>query len=287
MRSILFSPADDIKKMIKARSSQADGLIYDLEDSVTFDRKPFARDCLKEFLGDCNRPRNIWVRINSLDTGFLEADLKAAAVKLVSGIILPKCRTGEDVEHVKTHLAQSEKEAGLLQGSMQIIPIATEVPEALFHINKIAKASRVWGITWGAEDLAAAVGAYGNKNANGELTPVFEHARTMCLLAARAAGVEPIDAPSMILNDDEALIEECRRARFDGFSGKLAIHPKQIAAIHAAFTPSEEEVQFAQTIIEAFSDNPNSGAFQLNGQMIDMPHLKMANNIMKLSAYTK
>ncbi|MBV1901138.1 MAG: CoA ester lyase [Kordiimonadaceae bacterium] len=253
MRSLLFCPADDQKKMTKAFASKADGLIYDLEDSVALDRKSFARECLQEFLTGCDKSRNIWVRINSLDTGLSEHDLEAALAKSVSGVILPKCRTAEDVNHVSQRLIQLEKKVNLQQGSIKILPIATEVPEALFHIHEIAKAAGVWGITWGAEDLAAAIGAYGNKTPDGALTPVFEHARTMCLLAARSAGVEPIDAPSMILNDDAALKAECDRARFDGFSGKLAIHPKQIDAIHAAFTPTADEVQHARDIIEALS----------------------------------
>lgn len=284
IRSFLFCPADDAKKMEKAAASNADAVIFDLEDSVAPNRKEAARAVLSEFLSSHHQNKTFWIRINPLHTGLADEDVSVAASRHISGVILPKCNDANDVKIAANMLALAEKETGLTPDSLRIIPVATETPRAVFEIDKIAAASRIWGLTWGAEDLAAAVGASANKDASGRLRPIFEHARTVCLLAARAATVEPIDTASMIMDDDDALREECLSARFDGFSGKLAIHPKQIEIIHDAFTPSEDEVAAAREIAEAFAENPGVSVFRLRGRMIDTPHLKTAERTLSLAA---
>jgi citrate lyase subunit beta / citryl-CoA lyase len=238
---------------------------------------------LREFLGGCERHRSIWVRINTLDTGLAEEDIRVAVTDVVSGLILPKCQHEHDVETVASSLTHCEADRGLQEGSIRTMPVATETPQSMFRIQHIAKSSRIWGVTWGAEDLASALGAFGNMGPDGRLTPVFEHARTLCLLAARAANVEPIDTASMIMDDDAALRAECDRARFDGFTGKLAIHPRQVDIIHDAFTPSLEEIAHAEAVVAAFAEKPSEGALRLRGKMIDAPHLKAAHSILALA----
>lgn len=288
IRSFLFCPADDPKKMSKAIASETDAVIFDLEDSVAPDRKFVAREVLGEFIAVCDKAKPIWVRVNAFDTGLIEDDLACASYSGVSGVVLPKCRTADDITAASDKLATVEEAAGLKPGSIKIVPVATETPRALFEIDKIATASpRVWGMTWGAEDLAAAIGAFGNTAVDGRLRPVFEYARTACLLASRAANIEPIDTASMNISNHDVLRDECRLARFDGFSGKLAIHPKQIDFIHDAFAPSNEEIAFANEIVAAFRDNPNAGALRLNGKMIDAPHLKTAEKILQLATLSR
>jgi citrate lyase subunit beta / citryl-CoA lyase len=218
------------------------------------------------------------VRINELASDHAKPDFDSLPGDGVSGLLIPKPRTAQDLSRMGQLIADARSN-GKNHADLALMPIATEVPEALFHILDIAKAEHVRYLTWGAEDLAAAVGALSNTDEHGRFTPTFVYARTQCLLAASAANIVPVDAASMQIHDSEALKAECQAARRDGFVGKLAIHPAQIDVIHEAFAPSADELEWAQKVIAAFDEDPDRGAFRIDGKMIDKPHLRIAQRI--------
>jgi citrate lyase subunit beta / citryl-CoA lyase len=281
MRSLLFVPADDERKLGKGLSSGADALILDLEDSVSAERKPAARALAAQYVAAVRpregRPR-LYVRINALDTDLWLDDLAGVIGAQPDGILLPKPRSGDDVHRLSLALRHEEEHAGAPVGATRIIAIATETPVSLFQLHTyVDSSSRLEALTWGAEDLSAAVGSPTNREADGRAwTSPYRLARDLTLFAAAAAGVEAIDTVFVNLRDAEGLALECQAAARDGFTAKMAIHPNQIAAINAAFTPGAEEVAAAEEIVRLFAENPGAGALAHRGQMVDRPHLTRA-----------
>jgi citrate lyase subunit beta/citryl-CoA lyase len=269
LRSLLFVPGDRPDRMEKALGAGADALILDLEDAVAPAAKPEARRAVAAFL-HANATAPLWVRINPLDGGEAEKDLAAILAGHPDGIVLPKAEGGASVAELTRRLT----EAG--NATAQILPIATETPAAMFQLGSYGGFRRLAGLTWGAEDLPAAIGATSAREADGRYTPPIELARSLCLFGAAAAGVAPIETVYPAFRDLEGLAAYAARARRDGFTGMMAIHPDQVAVINAAFTPSETEIAHARAIVAAFDANPGAGALSLDGRMIDRPHLIQA-----------
>lgn len=279
-RSILFVPGDSQRKFERAAAGNADALVLDLEDSVAPDAKAGARGTVREMLAKGAPGKQLWVRVNPFDTDWTEADLAAVIGARPFGVFLPKSRGGEDVRRLAALLDKHEAAAGASRGATRILPIATELGAAMFGLGTYAGSSpRLWGLTWGAEDLAADLGTVVNR-IDGRYTEPFRVARSLCLYGAAAAGVRAIDTVCVDLDDDAIVASESLEARRDGFIGKMAIHPKHIDAINAAFTPSEAELAWARRIVAAFDANPNLGAFRLDGKMIDRPHLRAARRVL-------
>ena len=285
IRSFLFVPADSEKKLGKADESGADAIILDLEDSVAPANKPSARKLAADFL--TARPRagrryQIWVRINPLDTDLALSDLAAVVASAPDGIMLPKPEGPADVLQLSHYLDALEVQAGLEPGSIRIVPVATETPGAVFKLGDYGEAglARLTAITWGAEDLSAAIGASTNLDASGEWAPAYKLARSLALLASHAAGVQAIETLYVDFRDEEGLRASCRAARSEGFTGRLAIHPAQVAVINECFSPSPEEISHAQRVLAAFAANPDAGTVGLDGKMIDIPHLKQAKRVL-------
>lgn len=285
MRSYLFSPGDSPRKMEKALGCGADALILDLEDSVALENKPAARAATAQFLQTANRGRTrLYVRVNALDTRLTGEDLRAIRHTRPDGIMLPKSRSAEDVLRLSAMLHELGLEApsGAL---VKIIAIATETAASLFHLGSYGEAGgRLEAMCWGAEDLSADLGAQSNVDERGHYTGPYELARTLCLVGARAAGVEPVDGIFGNFRDDDGLWAACRRALRDGFTGKLAIHPAQVPIINRAFTPSEADIARAERIVEAFSAGGNPGVIGLDGEMLDRPHLLRAEKLLARAA---
>lgn len=284
LRSLLFIPGDSEKKISKIDGCGADAVILDLEDSVAPANKAEARRMVAEFVAKTPRGQrspHYWVRVNPLDSGLVLEDLVAIMGTAPDGIIQPKTNGPDCVRQLSHYLDAFEAAHGLEAGSTKIIPVATETAVAPFHLGGFAGAGldRLAGLTWGAEDLATAVGASANRDASGEWLFTFRMARSLCLLAAHAAGVQAIDTLYVDFRDDEGLRASSRESRVEGFSGRLAIHPAQVEGINAAFMPSPEEVAHAERIIAAFAANPGAGTVGLDGKMVDIPHLKQAEHI--------
>lgn len=282
LRSLLFVPGDSEAKISKSGGVGADVLIFDLEDSVAAARKPEARAMVLAHLqaNPSGRTSAFYVRINPLDTEDAVVDLEAVMPGAPDGIVIPKPRGVEDIEALGRSLDALEAKHGIAPGSTRIIPVATETPAAVFTLGGYASAGpRLAGITWGAEDLSAAVGAIGYKE-DGVWTAPYQLARSLCLFAASAAEVAPIDTLHADFRDEAGLAEAARKARRDGFSGMLAIHPAQVAVINAAFTPTPEEVAHAEAVIAVFAANPDAGVASLDGKMLDRPHLVQAQKIL-------
>jgi citrate lyase subunit beta/citryl-CoA lyase len=279
-RSLLFVPANDPRKLLKGLTSEADLLILDLEDSVALDDKPAARDHAKAFLAE-HRSRQgrplLYVRVNAFDTGLMADDLAAVLAQKPDGVVLPKAGSGADAARLAASLDAGEQAGGLDHGTTSIIVIATETPMAVLRLATFAGSTpRLKGMTWGAEDLGAAIGAGASREADGSFTGPFALARNLCLFAAHAAGVQPIDGIQADFRDTDALEREARTAARDGFTAKLAIHPAQVPIINAAFTPSPAEIAEARAIIDAFAAAGNAGVIAIGGRMYDRPHLEKA-----------
>jgi citrate lyase subunit beta/citryl-CoA lyase len=281
LRSMLFVPGDSEKKIARAAESGADALILDLEDSVASNRKQAAREMTRARLeGRDPEGPQLWVRINPLDSADALLDLSVIVAGRPDAIVVPKVNNAAELGTLNAYLDALETREALPRGSIGAVAVATETAAAMFNLGTYAPSTpRLAGLTWGAEDLAAVIGAASNSDAHG-LTPLYQLARSLCLAAAANARVQAIDTACMTLHDDEALEHECAAARRDGFSAKLAIHPAQVAVINRMFSPSEAEIEQARAIIAAFEANPDLGTFQLNGRMIDIPHLKQARNIL-------
>jgi citrate lyase subunit beta / citryl-CoA lyase len=280
MRSLLFVPADSAKKLEKAMASGADGLIVDLEDSIALDGKARARQSaaafLRETVTDGARPYLV-VRVNSLQTGLTDADLDAIVPVRPDAIMLPKAQGGAAVVHADAKLAVREAVAGLADGHVKIVALATETAAAVFLAGSYAGASaRLSALTWGAEDLSAELGAEANRDAQGRFLDPYRFARCICLAAAAAAEVPAFDTVYVDFRDEEGLRRECEEARRDGFSAKMAIHPAQVPIINEVFTPTVEAVGHAQAIVDAFAANPDAGVVGIGGVMFDRPHLARA-----------
>lgn len=280
MRSLLFVPGDSPRKLQKSLASDADALVFDLEDAVALDEKVEGRKCLVEFL-NVNR-RNIeklvFVRINDLSTDWALEDLTAVMPFRPDGIVLPKCRGGHDVQRLSQYLDAFEKVYPGKNGSAGILPVVTESAASLFELSSYKAAStRLWGMLWGAEDLSADIGAIHNR-VDGHWTAPFALARSLCLFAAAAAGVVAIDTVPVEIDNDETLRVEAQEAKRDGFAAKAAIHPSQVATINQVFTPTETEQDWARQVIAAFA--AGEGVATLNGRMLDRPHLRLAERLL-------
>ncbi len=280
-RSFLFVPGDSARKLEKARDSGADGLIIDLEDAVASTARPAARALLEKFLGD-GAQMELWVRINPLDTDDAMLDLRAALPGAPAGIVLPKANGAGDIAVLAKLLDALETEHGIPPGQTQIMPIVTERPDALFRMHEYAACGeRLTALSWGAEDLSAAVGATTNRDANGQWLPPYQLARSLSLFAAAGAGVAAIDTVFTNFRDTDGLKIYASEARRDGFSGMLAIHPAQVDVINAAFTPAAADIQRAERIVALFAASPGAGALGMDGEMIDKPHLVQAQRLLQ------
>ena len=281
-RCWLFAPGDSAGKIAKALASGADAVIIDLEDSVAADRKADARRTAAEALA---QPIPIgvqaWVRINALDTGLAEADLDAVVAAGPAGIVLPKSAGVGDIQALAGELTAREWAARLTPGAIRILPITTETPEALFNLHTYAQApDRLAGLTWGAEDLSAAIGAATARDETGGYTPLYELARSLCLAGAAAAGTAAIETVYPDFRDPGGLARYLAKARRDGFDGMMAIHPGQVSMITEAFIPTAEEQEWARQVVELFAANPGAGTLALNGKMVDRPHLLQARRLL-------
>lgn len=274
LRSLLFVPGDRPERFDKAATSGADAIILDLEDSVALSRKADARAAVAEYLAG-PRPVTTLVRINPLDSGLAAFDLAAVLTAPPDAVMLPKA---EGAASVRTAAAM------MGEAAVPILPIATETPAAVFALGSYAHvAQHLLGLTWGAEDLPAAIGASTSREEDGRYTPPYDVARALTLFGAHAAGVAAIETVYPAIRDLDGLVAYAARGRRDGFNGMMAIHPNQVPVINAAFSPSDAEVAHAQAIVDAFADNPGMGAFQLNGKMIDAPHPKQARSLVEKS----
>ena len=277
-RSLLFVPGDSERKLEKALAGEADLIILDLEDSVAPSAKPGAREHVAKALGQGNRSKPLWVRINPLDTPDAMQDLVAVVQHRPDGIMLPKA-TPVEARLLGHYLMALEAAAGLEAESIRLIVVATETAPALFRLGDYAGVPRLDALTWGAEDLAAAFGSAANRDAKGNLLEPFALARTLCLAGANAAGVAPIETIDPNFRDEKRMAKVPADARTLGFRGMMAIHPAQVEPINRAFTPSEEELERARRIVALFEATPDSGALQLDGEMVDIPHLKQARGL--------
>ena len=288
IKSFLFVPGDSEKKMDKARGSNAAALILDLEDSVSAERIDIARTLVREFLvSNADRKRQqLWVRINPLSSSMNLPDLAAILPGAPDGVMLPKVASAQDVMVVDHYLTALEQREGLPLKAVRILPVVTETPAAMFSLQSYQGCSaRLAGLTWGAEDLSAAVGASGNRLENGEYEFTYQLARSLCLLGANAAGVQPIETISTNFRDPEALLRDVRASRRAGFTGKMAIHPDQVDIINQGFSPDEAEVQRAKAIVSAFENGiSGAGTVQIDGQMLDKPHLVQALRVLASAA---
>ncbi len=272
MRSLLFVPADSERKIEKAMTSGADVVILDLEDSVAAQNKPAARALAAETLGTSRSGPHIYVRVNALDTGLTSDDLAVVLPAGPDGLVQPKTETGACVE----------KLAELAGTDLPVIAIATETATAMFGLGTYGGiAGKLQGMAWGAEDLSNALGAQANRGADGLLTEPYRLARSLCLFGARAAGVEPVDTVYVDFRDAGGLELDCMQAARDGFTSKMAIHPAQIEVINRIFTPSQEQVAEARSIIDAFAEAGNAGVVGIGGKMYDIPHLNRSRKLLE------
>jgi citrate lyase subunit beta/citryl-CoA lyase len=280
-RSLLFVPGDSPRKLAKAAGAGADMLLLDLEDAVAEAEKPQARTIVRRYLDDFNgsgeRP---WVRINALSTLHALHDLAAIVGGKPGGIMLPKARSRADVMALDHYLSALEVAAGVEPGAIRIMIVATETPEALFNIGGYAGAPRLAAMTWGAEDIATALGAIDNRLPDGSYDHPYQLARSLCLAGAAAAGVPAIETIHGNFRDTDGLHATATAARRAGFTGMMAIHPDQVAIINQAFTPGEEEVARAKRIVALFAANPELGTIGMDGEMLDVPHLKRAQAVL-------
>lgn len=269
-RSWLFVPADSERKIAKALESEADALIFDLEDSVAPANKAKAREMLKELPKGSSGPE-FWVRVNPIGSGFHKDDLGVIRAAEIHGIVLPKSESGADV----IQLAHRT-------GNIPIHAIVTETAASLFGLLSYRDPkSPLAAMSWGAEDLSAALGASSKYEPDGELSFTYRLARTLCLAGAVAAGVQPVDGVFADFRDEEGLRKETEAARREGFTGKLAIHPSQVGVINTAFTPSEQEMRHAEEIVAAFEAHPDAGVLSVGGRMVDRPHLLQARRVLE------
>lgn len=287
MRSLLFVPGDSERKLEKAISSQSDVLIADLEDSVSLDSKAEGRRIAEVFLQSARSRTNaqLYVRVNDLATGLTEDDLAVVMKARPDGIMLPKAEGGNDVARLAAALRVHEAENGIEDGRTRILPIITETALGVLNAASYRGSSdRLAGLTWGAEDLSAHIGALAARHEDGSYTPLFQLARNMTLLAAAAAGVPAIDTVFPNFSDTEAFTRDCQLAVRDGFVARMAIHPAQVETINTVFTPSDEEVEKARAVVEAFSAAGNAGVVNIGGRMYDRPHLALAERVLARAA---
>jgi citrate lyase beta subunit len=282
-RSLHFVPGGNEKMIAKALTLPADGLILDLEDAVPPDRKVATRPVVREWLQNLDfGRRERWVRMNPIFTDLAVADLEETIAGRPDGYVVPKPRTAQDIREIDAHLDRLERKHHLTVGSTRLVLIATETPEGLLNIGEVARAStRTIAVSWGVEDLSAAMGLPRLRDAQGSYLDLPRHARVMCAIAASAAGVDWLDTVYTDIADLEGLRRECEDAVAMGFSGKISIHPSQIEVINAAFTPSPDELAEARELVAQFDEHARRGlfAFRFKGQMVDAPHLTRARKV--------
>ena len=283
-RSWLFAPGDSERKMEKATAGTADIVILDLEDAVAEAEKPKARSMVSAFLtANAKQRQRLWVRINPIQGPHGLADLVAIVGSGPGGIMLPKSRGRADAELLDHYLTALEAAAGAECGTTQVIVLVTETAEAMFTTGNYTGAPRVVAMTWGAEDLADAIGASTNRNEDGSYGFTYQLARSLCLVGAAAAGVPAIETIHGDFRDEAGLRKRATEVRRAGFRGMLAIHPAQVDVINEAFTPSAEELASAQEIVDLFAANPGAGAIGHKGAMLDRPHLARAQALLALA----
>jgi citrate lyase subunit beta / citryl-CoA lyase len=286
VRSMLFVPGDSERKIEKSRASNADALVLDLEDSVAPARKAFARATiaahLKSVVGATRGTQ--WVRINPLSTPEALLDLSAIVAGRPAGILLPKAESPADVQRLSHYLDALEAREGLTVGSIAIVPVATETARAPLSLASYPDAglTRLFGMTWGAEDLSAAIGASTNMDEDGRLSLTYRTVRSLTLLAAKACNAEALETVYPDYKDLEGLKKSCIAARREGFTGRFAIHPDQVDIINAAFSPSSDEVAYAERVVAAFAATVDTGTVGLDGKMLDRPHLKQAQKVLTM-----
>ena len=283
LKSLLFVPGDSDKKMSRAQGSGASALILDLEDSVSPDRTEVARAMVREFLKTQldRSQQQLWVRINPLSTANALPDLAAIVPGGPDGIMLPKVESAQDVVLLDHYLTALELREGVPHGRVRIVPVVTETPAAMFELKTYKGASScLLGLTWGAEDLSTAIGASTNRVESGEYEFTYQLARSLCLVGAHAAGLQAIETITANFRDQDLLLREVKASRRAGFTGKIAIHPDQINTINAGFSPDEAEVAHAQAVVKAFENANGSGTVQLDGKMLDKPHLTQAMRLL-------
>jgi citrate lyase subunit beta / citryl-CoA lyase len=286
-RSFLFAPGDSARKCEKAAASEADAVILDLEDAVAEANKPTARTLVGEVLAAGlarGAGPQLWVRINPISTAHAPLDLAAAVAPGSAGIVLPKAEGLADLARLDHYLTALEARAGLVIGALPVLAIAAESPAGVLRLGELIPAPpRLMGLSWGGEDLAAALGAATNRAEDGEFDVTYRTARSLCLLAAAGAGVTPVETPCMDFRNMAVVEAQARRARREGFGSVMAIHPDQVGAIHRAFAPTEAETEHARRVVAAFDAAPNAGVASLDGRMLDMPHLKQARRVLELA----
>jgi citrate lyase subunit beta / citryl-CoA lyase len=282
LRSLLFVPGDSERKFSRGRDSGADGLILDLEDAVAPAQKPAARAHVASLLErERDRAWSFFVRVNALDTGLTLDDIAAVVKPGLDGLLIPKANGAGDIGRIAYYLDALEVRAGMQPGTVKLAVVCTETPTAMFNLGSYAPAHpRLVALTWGAEDLAAAIGATANREADGGFTFPYQVARVQCLFAAAAAEVVPLDTLYADFRDRDGLERDCRRSRRDGFTGRIAIHPDQVATINRCYAPSDAEIAEARKIVAAFEANPGAGTLGIDGKMYDIPHLKAAQKIL-------
>ncbi len=283
MRSWLFIPGDSERKLAKLDTLEADAVILDLEDAVLPASKTVARQRVRDTLDARPGPRGrpLWVRINPLEGPLALEDLAAVVGGRPDGVMLPKFSTVAELQRLDAALAALEVRENLAPGSVPLVAVATETARSLFELGALGRVGpRLQGITWGAEDLAVDLGAAANRDEEGRWLPTYQLARSLVLAGAAAAGVQAIDTVYTNFRDPAGLRESCRHARRDGFTGKLAIHPDQVAIINEAFTPDEDECRWAREVLAAFEAGGGEGALSLDGKLLDAPHLRQAERIL-------
>ncbi len=281
-----FVPGANEKMLHKSLATAADALILDLEDAVTPEHKDSARATVCEWLAGVDfGTKERMVRINPLDSPWFRADLEATMIDPPDSYLLPKVNSGDEIRLIDRMITQLEDQHGHQPGGVKLVVLGTETPQGMLNIAGIPCVERVDALSWGAEDLSAAVGARRNRGPDGRYLPLFEQARTMCLLASTAAGVQPFDTVFTDVTDPEGLRQDCLDAAWIGFTGKISIHPAQIDVINEVFTPSDEDVARARALLDQLEVEQAAGrmAFRFEGQMVDVPHFTQARRILALA----
>jgi citrate lyase subunit beta/citryl-CoA lyase len=283
-RAVHFVPGANEKMLQKSLALPADSLVLDLEDAVTPENKDSARETVTQWLKRVNFGRQErMVRMNPLDTPWGVRDLEVTMQGRPDSYLVPKVRTKDDLFKIDTILSRMEREYGYPPGEVKLVVLATETPQGLLNIRDFGSCPRVDALSWGAEDLSAAIGARRNRDEHGQFLEVFRYARIMTLLAATAAGVQPIDTVFVDIRDTEGLRRECQEGAWVGFTGKITIHPSQIDVVNEVFSPSPEDIAESKELLAAFEENRQAGrmAFSFKGQMVDVPHLTRARTILE------
>lgn len=286
LRSFLFVPGDAPRKMQKALTTAADALILDLEDAVMPAAKPQARTVVSDFLATHSMQPGpqLWVRINPVTTDDALLDLATIIHAAPSGLVVPKVNGPADITRLSHYLDALEAQHGIPRGATKLLAVATETPAALFTLGDYAAlSSRLYGLTWGAEDLAAGLTASTNRGPDGALNFTYQLARSLCLAGAHAAGITPVETAMMNYRDTDAVFAYATTGRRDGFFGMMAIHPDQVAPINRAFSPTADEMAAARRVLDAFAAAPGAGAVSLDGRMLDIPHLRQAQHLLHLA----